>query len=457
MNSAAAPDLRRILVVDDEHEVAATMADALSDDLWHCQIATSGEGALEAARAHAFDVVLSDVGMPGMDGIELMARLRHVHADLPVVLITARGSIPSAVAAVRGGAAHYLTKPCNTNELRRTVRGAAQSRPSLRVCRWPSESRCQPGGIGELLGESAAMRALHDRVALAAQASSPVLVMGETGTGKELVARAIHVAGPRSARPFVTVNTAAIPAALLESEMFGHVRGAFTGASQSHRGVLDEADGGTLFLDEIGDMPLTLQAKLLRVLQSGEVRPVGSERVRHVDVRIVAATHRDLPELVRQGQFRSDLFYRLDVIRVTVPPLRARSTDIAQLARTFLERARKRAPQSRVASLSDETIAMLSSLEWPGNVRELENAIERLAILVQEETVEPRHLALIGDDLMPSRIERRAPVLGRLDDVVRRHVDMVLASTDGNKAQAAKILGIDLSTLYRWQQKKTMR
>jgi len=448
---------RFILVVDDDPEMARCIADALTAERCRCEIAANGEAALAACRQHEFDVVVSDIRMGGMDGVELMTRLRHVQSDLPVILMTAEGSIASAVEAVKRGAFEYITKPCNSVELRRIVEQAVTSR--VRVERMPPSRRLLPIGTEELVGDSPAMRGLRARIELVGAASSPVLVVGETGTGKELVARAIHASSPRRSRPFVTVNAAAIPETLLESEMFGHVRGAFTGATQAHRGLLAEADGGTLLLDEIGDMPLGLQSKLLRVLQAGEIRAVGGDRVQRVDVRIVAATHRKLPELVKEGRFRDDLYYRLNVITLSVPPLRARAADIPLLAQSFLARARERAPQSPVAAISGELLELLCHGSWPGNVRELQSTIERLVVLAMTDKLEPRHLALVDEELMPPTNGAgangvRQPVeLCGIDELVHRHVDAVLAHTEGNKARAAKILGIDLSTLYRWQQK----
>ena len=448
-----------ILVVDDDPEMARCIADALTAERCRCEIAGDGEAALAACRRQEFDVVVSDIRMSGMDGVELMTRLRHVQSDLPVILMTAEGSITAAVEAVKRGAFEYITKPCDASELRRLVELAVTSR--ARPERMPPSRRLLPVGTEELIGESAAMRELRARIELVGAASSPVLVFGETGTGKELVARAIHASSTRYSRPFVTVNAAAIPETLLESEMFGHVRGAFTGATQAHRGLLMEADGGTLLLDEIGDMPLGLQSKLLRVLQAGEIRAVGGDRVQRVDVRIVAATHRKLPELVKEGRFREDLYYRLNVITLSVPPLRARTSDIAALAQSFLARARARAPQSPVRAISREFLELLSHGSWPGNVRELQSAIERLVVLAMTDTLEPRHLALVDDELLPSssgtitsngNVQHAVELCG-IDELVHRHVDAVLAHTEGNKARASKILGIDLSTLYRWQQK----
>jgi two-component system response regulator HydG len=450
---------RFILVVDDDPEMARAIADALTAERCRCEIAANGEAALAACRQHEFDAVVSDIRMGGMDGVELMTRLRHVQSDLPVILVTAEGSISSAVEAVKRGAFDYVTKPCDAVELRRTVELAVTSR--ARSERMPPSRRLLPLGTEELVGESQAMRDLRARIELVGAASSPVLVVGETGTGKELVARAIHASSPRRSRPFVTVNAAAIPETLLESEMFGHVRGAFTGATQAHRGLLTEADGGTLLLDEIGDMPLGLQSKLLRVLQAGEIRAVGGDRIQRVDVRIVAATHRKLPELVKEGRFRDDLYYRLNVITLTVPPLRARAQDIPSLAQSFLSRARERAPQSPVTAISTDLLDLLCHGSWPGNVRELQSTIERLVVLAMVDRLEPRHLALVDDELTPGANgavaaasgTRPAVELSSIDELVHRHVDAVLAHTEGNKARAAKILGIDLSTLYRWQQK----
>ncbi|CAN5922880.1 sigma-54 dependent transcriptional regulator [soil metagenome] len=447
-------DDRFILVVDDDPEMARGIADALTSGHRRCEIASSGAEALAACRKTEFDVVVSDIRMAGMDGLELLSRLQHVQADLPVILMTVEGSISAAVEAMKRGAFQYLTKLFDAVELRRLVDQAALARP--RSGRGPSRL-AQPVGTEELLGTSPSMTELRMRIELVGAASSPVLIVGETGTGKELVARAIHACSARRAQPFVTVNAAAIPETLLESEMFGHVRGAFTGATQAHRGLFVEADGGTMLLDEIGDMPTALQAKLLRVLQAGDIRAVGSDRSQRVDVRVLAATHRRLPDLVREGRFREDLYYRLNVINIAVPPLRAHASDIRQLAETFLTRARVRAPHSPVSSMSEEFLTLLAQGTWPGNVRELQSTVERLVVLARDAQLEPRHLALVDDELTQSTSPMPAPLpageLCNIEMLIRRHVETVLSHTEGNKARAAKILGIDLSTLYRWQQR----
>jgi two-component system response regulator HydG len=295
------------------------------------------------------------------------------------------------------------------------------------------------------------MRALQTSIDFVARSSAPVLVTGETGSGKELVARAIHERSARRERPFVAVNMSAIPQELLEAELFGHVRGAFTGAAQARKGLFTEADRGTLLLDEIGDMSLDLQVKLLRVLQSGDVRPVGSDRAHHVDVRVIAATHRDLPALVKAGRFREDLYFRLDVLPVFVPPLRDRREDIPALAAYFLAQASERAPESPVRSIGPDALRMLSEAPWPGNVRELASSIERAVVFGIDSMIDSNQLSVIrnGPTTPAWPFPSNAPwTLRRLS---RAYAEWVLAEAGGNKERAAEILGIDLSTLYRWQ------
>jgi two-component system response regulator HydG len=298
------------------------------------------------------------------------------------------------------------------------------------------------------------MRQLAESIELVARSRTPVLILGETGTGKERVARAIHAGGARANEPFVAINTSAITEQLLESELFGHVRGAFTGATQSRRGLLMEAHGGTLLLDEIGDMPLMLQPKLLRVLQFGETRPVGSDRSGQVDVRILAATHRDLGLLVREGRFREDLRYRLNVIPLVIPPLRDRREDIIPLVGQFLQEARDRAPTSPVTSFSDEAMSMLTQAAWPGNVRELENTIERLVVLGRDSVVTASDLAFPQENPQVEASPAPEGTSYTLKQMNHLYLQQVLAQTKGDKAQAAKILNINLSTLYRWERAK---
>jgi len=294
------------------------------------------------------------------------------------------------------------------------------------------------------------MRTLQTAIDFVAQSSAPVLITGETGVGKELVARAIHARSARSLRPFMAVNTSAIPQELLEGDLFGHARGAFTGAAQPRKGLLTEADGGTLLLDEIGDMSLGLQAKLLRVLQFGDIRPVGSERTHHVDARVIAATHRDLPALVEKGEFRQDLYFRLNVLPVSVPPLRDHPEDIPALVASFLRQACQRSPQSPVRSIGPDAVRRLSEAPWPGNVRELASAIERAVVFGADEMVDASQLLAVRGDASPQEWPFPTDAPWTLRRLSRAYADWVLAEAGGNKERAAEILGIDLSTLYRW-------
>ncbi len=307
---------------------------------------------------------------------------------------------------------------------------------------------------GELIQASPVMRDLVASIALVARSNTPVLILGESGTGKERVARAIHAGGRRSKQPFVAVNTSAIPEQLLESELFGHVRGAYTGAAMARRGLLMESNGGTMLLDEIGDMPLMLQPKLLRVLQFGETRPVGSDRTGQVDVRVIAATHRNLGLLVREGRFREDLLYRLNVIPLVVPPLRDRREDILPLTTQFLKEAQDRNPMSPVTSFSDEAMDVINHAPWRGNVRELENAVERVVVLCREAVVTTQDLAFLQDKSPESPSLTEDDTSLTLKQMNQRYLQQVLARTHGDKARAAEIMDINLSTLYRWEHSK---
>ena len=442
----------RVLIVEDRFDGAHALAASLARDGYAYELVEGGDRALDTIKRLACDVVVCGVRTDGMGEYELLDRLRRVHPEVPTIVAGQQGTINEAVEAAKHGAFQYVKEPCDLDELRALVIQAvdAQRSPS----HFPHAGLIEPGdGFSELVQESAAMRALGETISLVAVSNAPVLVLGESGTGKERVARAIHARGARSHLPFVAVNMSAIPEQLLESELFGHVRGAYTGATQARKGLLVEAEGGTLLLDEIGDTPLGLQAKLLRLLQFSEVRPVGSDRTRHVDVRIIAATHHDLGTLVREGRFREDLRYRLNVLPLVVPPLRERSEDVRPLVEEFLQAARRRTPHSPVESISDEAMQTLEQAAWPGNVRELESAIERLVVF-------GRNAIITADDA--SLVEAPTPMaaaawptaprdLWSLKEVNSCYVAWVLARTGGNKAKAAEILGVDLSTLYRWQ------
>jgi two-component system response regulator HydG len=451
------------LIVDDDEGTREMLASLFAREGHRCDVAADGHSALEVVDKLAPDVVICDVRMDGMSGLELLDHFNRTHPGIPFIVITGLGDIRDAVDAIKRGAFEYVTKPCDPHQLLRIVSGALDER--RRREDQSAVRRAKPAAPtlrADILGEGPAMQLLRKRVAMVAASSATVLITGETGSGKELVARAIHAEGPRRNQPFVAVNTSAIPQELLEGEVFGHVRGAFSGALQSRKGLLTEADGGTLLLDEIGDMPLGLQAKLLRVLQLGEVRPVGSDRTHHVDVRVIAATHRDLPALVRGGKFREDLYFRLNVLPVVVPPLRDRREDIPALAAHFLAEARRRTPQSPVKTIGPDVLQTLTRAPWPGNVRELGNAIERAVVFGSNEVLEmdgsepPAVDAAVprcGASRPPWPSESEPPwTLRRLNQT---YTQWVLAQTGGDKRRAAEIMGIDLSTLYRRQRERS--
>jgi len=441
--------VKRVLVVDDEPGLRQSLGLLLSDAGYAVSAEQDGRKALDRALAEPFDLVLCDVRMPEMDGLTFLRNYRAKGGTALVIMMSAYGGEDAAIAAMKEGAYDYLPKPFRPDEVVLTLR-KADERERLR--QEVTGLRAQlAGGPAErgLVAESGAMRQALALVARVAEHNTTVLITGESGTGKEVIARAIHRASPRATRGFVAINCAAIPENLLESELFGHVRGAFTGASADKAGLFEQADGGTLLLDEIGELPLGLQAKLLRVLQESEIRRVGDQRTRRVDVRVLAATARDLAAEVKAGRFREDVFYRLNVVSIELPPLRERHEDIAPLARHFAARLGKRL--ARPLSLSDGALSWLASQPWPGNVRELENAIERAAVLSDREILEPEDL-------------RRGPVTasppppdasggsGSLDAAVaaaeRQAIAAALQATDGNRREAAKRLGVSLRTLF---------
>jgi len=449
------------LIVDDEIEMARVLADHLGDLGWDVLVAASAEEALRALEGRSLDVLVTDLKMGALDGIDLLRAARAVDPGLPVIVMTAFGGVEAAVEAMRHGALHYVRKPLALDEItlwaeraRATRRLGDENRLLARALADDALFAAAPpptaSGVARLLGRSAPMRALVDLVRRVAPAAAPVLIEGESGTGKELVARALHEESPRAAGPFVALNCAALPDSLVESELFGHVRGAYTGARDPRRGLFAEADGGTLFLDEIAELAPPVQAKLLRALEEGEVRPVGADAERRVDVRVVAATHRDLAAEVAAGRFRADLFYRLDVVRLRVPPLRERLEDLPLLAAYFLSSARTRAATSPVAALSHDAVAALARHRWPGNVRELENVIERLVVVAGGPIVDEAEVRAIAPHVVDAA--PRAPAgrdLPRLRAVLDEYIRFVVAACDGNKTRAAVILGIDVSTIHR--------
>ncbi len=412
---------------------------------------TSAEEAIRLIQDGHFDVILTDLQMPGLNGLALCERIVANRPDIPVVVMTAFGSLETAVAAIRAGAYDFVSKPVEMDVLALTLQRAIQHRSLSEQVRVLSERVQQSSRYSKLLGESPVMRRLFDELRRVADTDASVLITGESGTGKELVAHALHEQSRRRDQPFVAINCAALPEPLLESELFGHKRGAFTDAVADKRGLFLQANGGTLFLDELGEFPLTLQPKLLRALESRAVRPVGSEQEIPFDVRLIAATNRDLDTAVEEKRFREDLYFRVNVIQIKLPPLRSRGTDILLLAQHYLEQFAA-SNSKQIVGLSDATAQKLLDYEWPGNVRELRNAIERAVALTRFDRIavddlpdkirnyRGTHLELGGDN--PSD-------LLSMEEVERRYIQHVLKVTRGNRTQTAQILGFDRKTLYR--------
>jgi two-component system response regulator AtoC len=436
-----------ILVADDDPVARDLLAEVLAKEGYQVRAAAGGRECLELARAGPVDLALLDLRMPDLDGLEVLRQLQVLHPDAPALILTAFAGIETAIDALRAGAYDYLSKPFRMEEIRLVVRRALEQR-RLRAenLRFQQELRDRYR-FENIVGLSPQMVEVYRLAARAAVTDATVLIQGETGTGKELIARAIHYGSRRAARPFVAVDCTALPEALFESELFGHERGAFTGAVTTKRGLFELAQGGTIFLDEVGDLPLSLQGKLLRVLQEREIRRVGGGETIPVDVRVVSATHRDLRRRADRGEFREDLYYRLGVVTIPVPPLRARREDIPLLARHFLDRlARDRGGSPR--GLTPEALAVLTAHDWPGNVRELENVLTRAATLSSAQVLTASDLGL-----EPASRPPRGPALPEphmtLEAVKRWYVRRVLEDAGGNKRRAAEILGVDRRTLYR--------
>jgi two-component system nitrogen regulation response regulator NtrX len=442
----------RILIVDDEPGVRAALAGVLADEGYVVDAVESGEACLERAVQSPWDVILLDVWLPGIDGLVTLARLRERRVDSEVVIISGHGSIESAVRAIKTGAFDFVEKPLSLEKTIHVVRNA------LRQRRLEAENQALRARVRRTLtmvGESYAMRQLREQVAMAAPTNGRVLIYGENGTGKELVARTVHSLSRRRTGPFVEVNCAAIPEELIESELFGHVRGSFTGAVADRRGKFEVADGGTIFLDEVGDMSLKTQAKVLRVLQEQVVEPVGGRSGVRIDVRVLAATNKDLPAEIRAGRFREDLYFRLNVIPIFVPPLRDRREDIPLLADHFMvEFAREYG--RRVKTLEPSATSGLQAYGWPGNVRELKNVIERLIIMVPGDTIAARDLLFLERaGIAGSAASAEAALPGTLSlhearhNFEREYILRVLADQQGNISRTADLLGVERSNLYR--------
>ncbi|MGD9546248.1 MAG: sigma-54-dependent transcriptional regulator [Candidatus Krumholzibacteriia bacterium] len=445
---------RLVLVVDDEQTQRRTVAGILEGWGHEVKEAGSGREALDALAGQAFDLVLTDLRMPGMTGLQLLKECRAVRPDVAVVVMTAFGSIETAVEAMKSGAADFLTKPIDLDQLEVVVKRTLEMKRLIRENKLLRRRLEETSAGFKLIGRSRKMAEVLNRAARAAETDATVLIRGESGTGKELLARSLHDLSPRADRPFVAVNCAALPETLLESELFGHVKGSFTGADRDRPGRVAAAEGGTIFLDEIGDVSPLVQVKLLRFLQEREYSPVGSDLTLRADVRVVTATHRDLPAAVAAGSFREDLFFRLKVVGLDLPPLRERREDIPELAALFLERFAQRY-QRPARRFSSEAMACLMSHPFRGNIRELENVIEQAVVMARDVVIQAEDLSCAGATPPGGGAESGVPTLanvegnlpGVLEALERRIVMETLAAFSGNQSSAARHLGLTESGL----------
>jgi two-component system nitrogen regulation response regulator NtrX len=436
-----------ILIVDDEAGVRSSLGGVLRDEGYAVETVDSGEACLAQVERQAYDLVLLDIWLPGIDGLVTLERLADRRFEPPVIMISGHGSIESAVRATKLGAFDFIEKPLSLEKTVLVVRNA------LRQRELEAENRALRARVDRryaIVGESRVMLRLREQIAMAAPTNGRVLISGENGTGKELVARHVHLLSQRRAGPFVEVNSAALPEELIESELFGHMKGAFTGAISDRRGKFDLASGGTLFLDEVGDMDPKMQAKLLRVLQEQVIEPVGGQGTVRVDVRVIAATNKHLVEEIKQGRFREDLFFRLNVIPVFVPPLRERGNDVLLLTEHFMTEFASEYGR-RPKTLSPDATEMIAAYRWPGNVRELRNVIERLIIMVPGDVIQPGDLSFL---MAPTADDRAAvtpvgPLFAARDAWERAYIVEALAACEGNISRTADALGLERSNLYK--------
>ncbi len=438
-----------VLIVEDEELMRSILRQLLENADYRVFTADSAENALEIYSSNEISVTLTDIKMSGMDGLELLDQIKTIDEEAIVIIMTAYSSVDSAIAALRKGAYDYITKPFVNEDLMQTVRNAIRTKELFRENRNLRRELEKNYGFAEIIGKSESLQKVFHIVEKVADTNASILIQGESGTGKELIARAIHFNSSRAGKPFLAVNCGALPESLLESELFGHTKGAFTGATGDKKGLFRSSDGGTLLLDEIGEMPSALQVKLLRALQEHEVTPVGSSAAVKFDTRIVAATNKNLEQEVAENRFREDLFYRLNVIEINLPPLRERREDIPLLVKYFLAKA-SREQNSAEKSMSKEAMSALLNYNWQGNVRELQNAVEHAFILsnseIELENLPPKIRTHSADNFEMRDPEGLRPTL---EEMERRYIFEVLKSAGDDKTAAADILGIDLSTLYR--------
>src|SRR5574341_71722 len=439
----------KIIVVDDEESMGKFMQIMLSKEGYEVTRVQSGPEALEELKNRKFDLVIADLMMPKMDGIKLLSEVKNIDPNLSFIVMTAFASVDTAIDAMKKGAFDYITKPFKVEEIKLTIK---KSLDQKRLTQENLQLRSQlkkEFGLENFISKSPGILKLKELAVKVAASDSTVLIQGESGTGKELVAKAIHTHSPRSGNPFISINCAALPESLLESELFGHIKGSFTGAIKDKEGLFKAADGGTFFLDEVGETSAAIQVKLLRVLEEKEITPVGGTKKIPVDVRLIAATNSNLEEEVKNGKFRADLFYRLNVIQINIPPLRDRKEDIPLLSHYFIQKYCQQL-NLKEKKLAPETLQILSEYSWPGNVRELENTLESAVVLAKGEIIQPEDL--------PGKIREKTPtpvvsesghLTPALEEIEKSYIFWVLNQTGWNKSKAASILGIDNSTLYR--------
>jgi two-component system NtrC family response regulator len=442
----------KILFADDEQHLQQLMSNELPRMGHEVTVCPDGHTAVAALELNTYDCIVVDLDMPGMNGIEVIAKCKEMSPDTEAVVLTGKSSFDSAVAALRYGAFDYLTKPCKLVEIQALLKRVATKRELVNKCRALEHQLERLEGKSELVGASRSMEQVKKLIEKVAPTNSTVLILGETGTGKELVARAVHQQSLRGEKPFVAVNCGALPETLIESELFGHKKGAFTGADDHRVGLFEVAHGGTIFLDEIGELPKSMQAKLLRVLESGEIRRVGDNQAFEVDVRVVCATHRNLTEMVEAGDFREDLMYRINTFEIHIPALRDRAADIAALAEHLFRRFRPSLKENEKL-FTPEAIELLSRHTWPGNVRELANVIEHATILCDRPPITPEHLpqrfaASAKPGAGPAAAKGLRLVPMTLDELEMKAIYEALDRHEGNKPRAAEELGISLKTLY---------
>jgi DNA-binding NtrC family response regulator len=445
-------DSLKVLLVDDETGILDSLRILFKGAGYQVATAKGGAEALDLLSKDTPDLVVTDIRMPGTSGLEVLSRTREVDPEIPVILMTAQASLQSAVRAVNEGAYYYLQKPFANEELLAICRRAAESRALKAENRQLRKEirRRDRSFKGRPIGTNRGFLEVLDLAETVAPTDSTILLSGESGTGKEVLARYVHTLSGRAEGPFFSINCGALPESLLDSELFGHVKGSFTGAVRDKEGLLVAAKGGTFFLDEIGEMSPATQVKLLRALQEREVIPVGATEAVPVDVRIIAATNRDLEEEIRRGTFRSDLYYRLNVIALHLPPLKERREDIPLLAHHFLSRMAEKNPEAPIPTLTERSMEALAGYDWPGNVRELENALERAAVVSEGGEIRPEHLPeRVTEPPMARLVDEQPPPNPPMEVIERAYIEWVLRAEGGNKSRAAEVLGIDPSTLYR--------